>query len=62
MSTSHRRDPPRLTFKGLRNGRHVRVVWEDGALFGDLEAVAWIRHVAALLEGQIVGAIGAAAP
>jgi hypothetical protein len=40
----------------------LRVVWEDGALFGDLEAVAWIRHVAALLEGQIVGAIGAALP
>ena len=48
----------RLAFSGLRNGQLVRVVWEDGSLSGDLEAVAWIRHIAELLEGQILGPIG----
>jgi hypothetical protein len=52
----------RVTFSGIRNDRRVTVTWTGGALSGDLEAVAWIRHVAALLEGQIVGAIGAALP
>jgi hypothetical protein len=48
----------RLVFTGLRNHRRVRVVWHDGALSGDADTVAWIRHLAALLEGQILGPIG----
>jgi hypothetical protein len=31
----------------VRNHQLVRVVWENGALSGDLEACAWIRQVAA---------------
>jgi hypothetical protein len=50
----------RLVFTGRRNGRRVRVVWEDGALSGDLEACAWIKYIARIAEasGTIVGAIG----
>jgi hypothetical protein len=48
----------RLTFIGTRNGKPISIVWEDGALFGDLETCRWIHHLAALLEGQIVGSIG----
>jgi hypothetical protein len=48
----------RLVFTGIRNHQIVRVVWQDGALSGDLEACAWIRRYAALLEGRVIGAIG----
>jgi hypothetical protein len=48
----------RLVFTGIRNGQLVRVVWEDGALSGDPETIAWIQHYAALLEGVIVGMVG----
>lgn len=47
----------RLTFSGIRNHKRVTVTRVDGALSGDLEAVAWIRYVAACLEGQILGPI-----
>jgi hypothetical protein len=47
-----------LVFTGIRNGQLVRVVWEDGALSGDPETIAWIQHYAALLEGVIVGMVG----
>jgi hypothetical protein len=50
----------RLTFTGKRNGHAITITWEDGALSGDPETVAWIRYVAKLAEaaGTIVGPIG----
>ena len=48
----------RLSFEGLRNGRHASITWEDGALFGDPEACAWIEYLARVLEGQPIGPIG----
>ena len=48
----------RLVFSGKRNGHAITINWEDGALSGDPEAVAWIQYVAKLAEGQILGPIG----
>ena len=45
-------------FTGEHNGREISITWEDGALSGDPEAVAWIQEIAARLEGQIIGPIG----
>jgi hypothetical protein len=50
----------RLTFAGLRNGRHTSVTWEDGALSGDPDVVEWIEYIARIAEASatIVGGIG----
>jgi len=48
----------RLVFTGLRNGREISITWEDGALSGDPDTVAWIKYYAAAMEGSIVGPIG----
>jgi hypothetical protein len=48
----------RLTFIGERNGREISVTWQNGALFGDPEACEWIRYLARVIDGQILGPIG----
>jgi hypothetical protein len=48
----------RLVFSGIRNGQLVRVAWQDGALSGDPECCMWIRYLARVLEGRVVGPIG----
>jgi hypothetical protein len=40
----------RLAFEGLRNGRQIAIVWEDGALSGDPEPCAWIQRLAQVEE------------
>jgi len=48
----------KFTFSGKRNGKPITITWEDGALSGDPDTVAWIKYYAAAMEGSIVGPVG----
>jgi len=48
----------RLMFTGEHNGREISITWQDGALRGDPDACAWIRYLARVIDGQLVGPIG----
>jgi hypothetical protein len=48
----------RLVFTGTRNRKQISITWEDGALSGDPDTVAWITYYAAAMEGSIVGPVG----
>jgi hypothetical protein len=48
----------RLVFSGLRNGRPVRVVWQNGRLSGDEPTVGWIKYYAAAMDGHLLGPTG----